>query len=197
MNFSSQASQLVQIVITKGVEGYEKLHKTKTSFDQDLPKGFRLVYHFYESEYLGGAHGLAGILNILLLSYQLYSKSGFTKELNRVIKLATFKSVEFLLSQLVENNFDAAVESKPKASKFTQFCHGNPGILTPLLHFCELFPEAAKELNLQKIIVSNMNKIWEEGILKKGYWGLCHGTSGNAYTFISSVFHRVLGIHAE
>lgn len=42
-----------------------------------------------------------------------------------------------------------------------------------------------------------MNKIWEQGILKKGFWGLCHGTSGNAYTFISPVFHRVLPIYNE
>jgi hypothetical protein len=34
------------------------------------------------------------------------------------------------------------------------------------------------------MIEKSLNHIWEYGILKKGF-GLCHGISGNAYTFIA------------
>ena len=120
------------------------------------------------------------------------SNKGFSKELNLKLKTCCTKSVQFLLTQRVNNNFRSSVSTKPPSSKYTQFCHGNPGIVTPLLHFCELFPQEAKALNLLQIMTTHLDKIFEEGILKKGYWGLCHGVSGNIYPLISPVFHRVL-----
>ena len=86
---------------------------------------------------------------------------GFPKELNKAIRNTTIKSVEFLLSRRIDNNFGTSVKKELTHSKFMQFCHGNPGILTPLLHFSELFPEAAKALNLDELIINHMNTIWE------------------------------------
>ena len=47
-------------------------------------------------------------------------------------------------------------------------------------------------IGLKEVIEISLNHIWKYGVLKKGF-GLCHGISGNAYTFISpslqSLFH--------
>jgi len=36
------------------------------------------MYHFHNTEYLGGAHGLFGVLHILLQAYQM-NKESFIK----------------------------------------------------------------------------------------------------------------------
>lgn len=38
---------------------------------KDLPKDFHLVYNFHEKEYIGGVHGLMGILNLLMEHFKL------------------------------------------------------------------------------------------------------------------------------
>ena len=41
------------------------------------------------------------------------------------------------------------------------------------------------------MIQVNLDHIWKYGVLKKGF-GLCHGISGNAYSFISPSLQVVL-----
>jgi len=38
-------------------------------FNAKLPNDFRLVYYIWNKEYLGAAHGLSGILNIMMKAY--------------------------------------------------------------------------------------------------------------------------------
>ena len=49
--------------------GFEKQGQ-KINQQQKLPKNFRLVYYFAKKEYLGAAHGVFGILNILMQGIQ-------------------------------------------------------------------------------------------------------------------------------
>lgn len=93
VDVANQVAQLVDMIIAKGVTNYEKIYKNKVKLEGELPKDFHLVYLFYDKEYLGGAHGLGGVLNVLLLSYQLFSTSGFTKDLNKLVKITCAKSI--------------------------------------------------------------------------------------------------------
>ena len=57
-------------VINIGIQGYENLSLKKPDL-KNLPPDFRLTYLFHKKEYLGGAHGLGGNLNIILLSMKM------------------------------------------------------------------------------------------------------------------------------
>ena len=71
-------------------------------------------------------------------------------------------------------------KSGSENDKLVQFCHGSPGVIFTYLKASEIFPkDAARYLNMAEKCA---DAIWRRGILRKGY-GLCHGTSGNAYAF--------------
>lgn len=99
-------------------------------------------------------------------------------------------TVSFLLSQQVNGNLPTRPGSK--STNFVQFCHGAPAAVTSLLNFCLLFPDYAEKLKVKQHIHGFIEYIWRYGIIKKGYYGLCHGVSGNAYPLISPVCRTIL-----
>ena len=87
---------------------------------------------------------------------------------------------------------------RPKRVKKVQFCHGSPGIVPSLLElvsFLSTLSARSSELTLNKAWLTELGKkarlgvtwglvnIWTQGLLRKGY-GLCHGISGNAFSFL-------------
>ena len=99
-------------------------------------------------------------------------------------------SIHFLMKHLINGNF--AYKADTNAVKLVHFCHGAPGVVTALAKFTEMFPEIGIAMGLKDVLDVSLKHIWKFGVLKKGF-GLCHGISGNAYTFISpsiqNVFH--------
>lgn len=186
VTLTKEVSELVEIVVDHGIANYVKF-SGKTVELSSLPSNFRLVYCFGDSEYLGGAHGLTGVLNMLLISLE---KNTLSEQLALKVRWTVVASVEFLLRQIVNGNVPAHANSKHADT--VQFCHGAPAAVTPLLHFCHLFPDEAKQLKVREHVKVLFEQIWRYGVIKKGFYGLCHGISGNAYTFVSSVCRRVL-----
>lgn len=73
-NFSAISKALTIDIIQSGVASYTEISKIKVNVEDPktkLPEDFRLTYLFHKKEYLGGAHGLGGNINILLLSFEL------------------------------------------------------------------------------------------------------------------------------
>lgn len=127
-----------------------------------------LQYSWHDKYYLGAAHGLAGILYTLLQSGTI---SG--EELSSTIT----PTVHYLLSQRhPSSNLRSSLGSQ--LDQLVQWCHGSPG-LVPLL--TEMQTRAGGSF-LQEAVRS-ANPVWQRGLLRKGH-GLCHGTLGNAYTFL-------------
>jgi len=100
----------------------------------NLPPDFRLVYYFHKKEYLGGAHGLGGNLNIILSAIKL---NDFGPHLDQMIPLLR-SSVIFLLRHLINGNF--ATSNGGTKVKLVHFCHGAPGIVPALAKFADMFP---------------------------------------------------------
>ncbi|BES93910.1 LanC-like protein 3 homolog [Nesidiocoris tenuis] len=137
-----------------------------------------LVYSYYKTEYIGAAHGLCSILQMLLCCESYLEKN---KEAEKLIK----KSVDFLVSiQTPGGNFPcdfAEIGSSASVVRedLVHWCHGAPGVFYVLLkafyrwHEPKYLEAAEKAANL----------IWEKGLLKKGP-GICHGVAGNGYVFL-------------
>ncbi|XP_018327913.1 lanC-like protein 2 [Agrilus planipennis] len=128
-----------------------------------------LMYEWHGKYYLGAAHGVAGILYLLLQAKQYLTES----ELNDLIK----PTIEFLTTTRFANgNYPSSWKSNTDK---VQWCHGAPG-------FVFLFSEAYKvfgEEKYLKLAIEAGEIVWERGLLQKGY-SICHGVSGNGYAFL-------------
>jgi lantibiotic modifying enzyme len=129
-----------------------------------------LFWKWHDKEYLGAAHGAAGILTLLLR----VSKHMTQKELSEVKD-----TIDYLITLKTESgNYPSSLESN--RDELVQWCHGATG-------FVLLFCSAHQYLKDQKYLEAAVKAgqvVWQRGVLKKGV-GLCHGISGNSYAFLA------------
>nr|XP_014346762.1 PREDICTED: lanC-like protein 3 isoform X2 [Latimeria chalumnae] len=84
-------------------------------------KPFPLMYSYYGTEYLGAAHGLSSILQ-MLLSYHEYLQPG-DREL-------VCQSIDFLMNQEQNCNWPPELgEMIQRENELVHWCHGAPGLL--------------------------------------------------------------------
>ncbi|XP_037076149.1 lanC-like protein 2 [Pollicipes pollicipes] len=130
-----------------------------------------LMYAWHDKHYLGAAHGLCGILSLLLQVPQLVAPPALA-ELVR-------PTVDYLAGlRLPSGNYPSSLESRT-SDRLVHWCHGAPG-------FCHMFCLAYQTFGDERYLQlarQSADLVWARGLLRKGY-GLCHGTAGNAYTFL-------------
>lgn len=138
-----------------------------------------LMYHYYNTQYLGAAHGLSSILQ-MLLSFPHILKTDPAMEED------VHNAVDFLLS-LETSTFNYAPsmeevgqhQERPNCDELVHWCHGSPGIVY-------LFARAYKVWQDDKYLQACLRcgeLTWEKGLLRKGP-GICHGVAGNGYVFL-------------
>ncbi|XP_047357096.1 lanC-like protein 2 [Vespa velutina] len=129
-----------------------------------------LMYSWHDTEYLGAAHGLAGILYILLQARDYLHE----EQLKNYILPALYYLQDL---KYPSGNFPSSIGSN--TDKLIHWCHGAPGMT---MLFCLAY-EIYSDKKFLETAIQCGEVIWERGLLKKGY-GICHGVSGNAYTFL-------------
>ncbi|XP_070568983.1 lanC-like protein 3 [Ptychodera flava] len=143
-----------------------------------------LMYAYYKTEYLGAAHGLSAILQILL-SFPEFFKSDATIE--RDIK----DSVDYFLSiETPEGNYAPAVDEtqsrRPAEHELVHWCHGAPGVVYMM---AKAYLTWKEEKYLQACLRCGQ-LTWQKGLLRKGP-GICHGIAGSGYVFL--LLYRLTG----
>ncbi|XP_034938031.1 lanC-like protein 2 isoform X2 [Chelonus insularis] len=139
-------------------------------YAKERKKTTPLMYSWHDTEYLGGAHGLAGILYILLQAREYLTEEQLKNEIQ--------PALEYLLSlRYPSGNFPSSVGSK--TDKLVHWCHGAPSMTMLYILASEVFNNE-KYLDVAK---ECGEVIWHRGLLIKGC-GICHGVSGNAYSFL-------------
>ncbi|XP_017154539.1 lanC-like protein 3 homolog [Drosophila miranda] len=164
-----------QIIVASGRQYSAKHHS-------HLP----LMYAFHGTEYLGAAHGLSGILHMLLESpwfrkgYSLASESSLFDITAPADVLPDLKrSIDCILTlQNDEGNFPMSLE-EGNDRRLVQWCHGAPGVVYLLAKAYLIF----KEYKYLQAIERAADHVWRRGFLRKGP-GICHGVAGNAYVFL-------------
>ena len=147
----------------------------KSSKKQSMPP---LMYSYYDTEYLGAAHGLCAILQMLLSVPGYYEQCSAKDDIKQ--------SVNFLLQmQTSSGNFPCAMDEappyrpRPESEDLVHWCHGAPGMIYLLVKAYQLFKE-------DKYLQGALNCgecVWNKGLLKKGP-GICHGVAGSGYVFL-------------
>ncbi|XP_072179333.1 lanC-like protein 2 [Diadema setosum] len=130
-----------------------------------------LMFEWHEKKYIGAAHGMAGILALLLQ----VNCPAVTKSLQSLIK----PTVDYILAlHFPSGNFPSSLGNQ--TDRLVHWCHGAPGVIHMLLQAYKVFDE---EQYLNAALCCG-DVIWQRGLLRKGY-GLCHGTAGNGYAFVA------------
>lgn len=138
-----------------------------------------LMYSYYQVEYLGAAHGLSGILQMLLsVPGYLESNPSDAKDIKATI--------DYLLSlQDSEGNFPCDLgEVNQHHNELVHWCHGAPGVIYLMAKAYLLWGDA----KYLKCCEQCAHLVWNKGLLKKGP-GICHGIAGNGYVFL--LLHRL------
>ncbi|XP_042316888.1 lanC-like protein 3 [Sceloporus undulatus] len=137
-----------------------------------------LMYSYYGTEYLGAAHGLSSILQMLLSYYEYLPTTD--QEL-------VWQSVDFLMDQEQDCNWPPELgEMIERENELVHWCHGAPGIA---YMFAKAYLVSKKPQYLDSCIRCG-ELTWQKGLLKKGP-GICHGVAGSAYVFL--LLYRLTG----
>ncbi|KAI8558600.1 hypothetical protein RHMOL_Rhmol04G0108200 [Rhododendron molle] len=133
-----------------------------------------LMFEWYGEKYWGAAHGLAGIMHVLMH-----------------VKLSPSEAeeVRHTLKYMIKHRFPSgnypSSEQDRKRDCLVHWCHGAPGVALTLVKATEVFGD--KEF--LEAAVNAAEVVWNRGLLKRV--GLCHGVSGNTYVFLS--LYRLTG----
>ncbi|KAL1821673.1 hypothetical protein ACET3Z_016542 [Daucus carota] len=126
-----------------------------------------LMYEFKGQKYWGTAHGLAGIMHVLM---DLELKPDEREDVKATLKY-------MVNNRLPSGNYPAV--DKDDNDVLVHWCHGAPGIALTLVKAAQVFGD--KEFLEAAIDAAEV--VWNRGLLKKV--GICHGISGNTYVFLS------------
>ncbi|KAH7512510.1 hypothetical protein FEM48_Zijuj12G0098300 [Ziziphus jujuba var. spinosa] len=132
-----------------------------------------LMYEWHGKKYWGAAHGLAGIMHVLM---------------DMELKPDEVEDVKGTLRYMIKNRFPSGNYPSSEGSesdRLVHWCHGAPGVALTLVKAAEVFGDkdflqAAKDAG---------EVVWRRGLLKRV--GICHGISGNTYVFLA--LYRLTG----
>lgn len=162
--------KICDMIIMSGRE-YSKRHRSPCP----------LMYHYYNTEYLGAAHGLSFILQTLL------SVPGYL-DYNKSAAQDVKATVQYMSSlQTSEGNWPCCMEEIGMSEhKLIHWCHGAPGTIYLMAKAYLVF----KDPKFLNACVKAGEVVWQKGLLLKGP-GICHGVAGNGYVFL--LLYRLTG----
>ncbi|KAM3725969.1 LanC-like protein [Dirofilaria immitis] len=133
-----------------------------------------LMYQYYNVEYLGAAHGLMGILQMLL---------SFSDLLDNTALRDIESTLDWLLEiQAEDGNFSPSVKEigmNRGSNELLHWCHGATGAV----HLMIVAYLCTKKVKFLETAEKALDLIWKRGILRKGP-GICHGVAGGGYAFL-------------
>ncbi|KAB5586497.1 hypothetical protein PHYPO_G00002370 [Pangasianodon hypophthalmus] len=130
-----------------------------------------LLYEWHKKQYVGAAHGLAGIYYMLMQPVAKVNPEILTELVRPSIDYVRHKKFR-------SGNYPSSLSNE--TDRLVHWCHGAPGVVHMLIMAHKVF----KDEKYLKDAAECGEVIWQRGLLRKGY-GICHGTAGNGYAFLS------------
>ncbi|PWA93890.1 G protein coupled receptor [Artemisia annua] len=132
-----------------------------------------LMYEWYGERHWGAAHGLIGIMNVLM---------------DMVLTEDEMEDVKGTLLYMIKNRFPSGnypSSEESESDRLVHWCNGAPGFALTLAKAAKVF--GGEEFH--KAAVEAGEVVWKRGLLKRV--GICHGISGNTYVFLA--LYRLTG----
>ncbi|XP_072535488.1 lanC-like protein 2 [Salminus brasiliensis] len=130
-----------------------------------------LLYEWHKKQYVGAAHGLAGIYYMLMQSSAKVNPEILAELVRPCVDYVRHKKFR-------SGNYPSSLSNE--TDRLVHWCHGAPGVVHMLIMANKVF----KDEKYLRDAVECGEVIWQRGLLRKGY-GICHGTAGNGYAFLS------------
>lgn len=163
----------------------QKIYDSGKKYAKKNNSPLPLMYVYHRVEYLGAAHGLVGILHVLLMSpwFDGAKKSG-TENIYPNCDPAVLADIRICLDTImgfqdIKGNFPLGLGRFFDDHDKVQWCHGAPGMALLFMKAYNLF----QDIRYLESAKASAKLIWQEGLLTKGP-GLCHGIAGNGYIFL-------------
>lgn len=137
-----------------------------------------LMYAYYNTEYLGAAHGLSGILLMLLEVPDYLSLRPESAQLI-IGSINWMGEVQDQFGGNLPPDVEEIFHRRPVPEELVHWCHGGPGAIYLFAKAYLIF----KDPKYLKWCRDIGDVVWQRGLLKKGP-GICHGIAGNGYVFL-------------
>ncbi|CAL5342582.1 unnamed protein product [Camellia sinensis] len=146
----------------------------------DVKERCPFMFEWYGEKYWGAAHGMAGIMHVLM-----YAK----------LSPDEAEEVKCTLKYMIKYRFPSgnypSSEQDCKSDCLVHWCHGAPGMALTLIKAAESFWRQGVfgDKEFLEAAVNAAGVVWNRGLLKRV--GICHGISGNIFVFLS--LYRLTG----
>jgi len=173
-----QVTQVDAVPVSQLYKLCDTMLNSGRSYANKVKSPSPLMYQYYKTEYLGAAHGVAGILQAFL------SVPGYF-QYNPGAEPEVKAAVDFYLSlQNQEGKFPCAMDEiggsrRHPDDDLVHWCHGAPGAVYMLARAYLVW----KENKYLQAALKCGECVWNKGLLKKGP-GICHGIAGSGYVFL-------------
>ncbi|WZZ69650.1 hypothetical protein YC2023_081020 [Brassica napus] len=136
-----------------------------------------LMFQWYGQRYWGAAHGLAGIMHVLM---DVQLKPDVAEDVRGTLK--------YIINNRFPNGNYPASEEDRRRDFLVHWCHGAPGTLVKAAEtIIDLWDmnetQVFGEREFLEAGEAAAEVVWNRGLLKQV--GICHGISGNAYVSLS------------
>eukprot|EP00080_Pristionchus_pacificus_P010019 PDM70039.1 hypothetical protein PRIPAC_49251 [Pristionchus pacificus] len=134
-----------------------------------------LMWCWHKTNYLGAAHGCAGVLHALLLHWTAL------REEERVEIRRTAEWLRSIEERDCQGHWESSAKlaASGREKRLVHWCHGATGMVGFLITAHQVLGDAAYLEAAERA----GELIWREGVLKKGP-GLCHGVGGNGLAMV-------------
>ncbi|KAE8280133.1 LanC-like protein 2 Testis-specific adriamycin sensitivity protein [Larimichthys crocea] len=165
-----ELTQVDEDTITKVVTAIVESGKNMSA-EQKKTDRCPLLYEWHKKQYIGAAHGMAGI-------YYMLMQPGAKVHPDILAELVR-PSIDYVRHKKFRSgNFPSSLSNE--SDRLVHWCHGAPGVI----HMFIMAHKVFKEEKYLKEAAECAEVIWQRGLLRKGY-GICHGTAGNGYAFLT------------
>ncbi|EPS98191.1 hypothetical protein FOMPIDRAFT_1127156, partial [Fomitopsis schrenkii] len=195
---------IVDDIMKRGRIGAREYQEELASLRDEREKVPPLMWRWHATRYIGGAHGVAGILHMLVLAPSKTITSYWSDIVGMVEWFLAIQeppgnwpSKAGRHMYYVEGGTAMFTEAKQEAQatddrhELVQWCHGAPGVLMFLSMFLNrtaLSPSLTIAPSLRDRIIAAIQHggelVYTHGLLRKGV-GLCHGVAGNVYALLA------------
>jgi len=147
----------------------------------ELQGHWPLMWSWHDKCYLGAAHGLMGILYMLLHVPTLLADPALKQDIVGTIQ--QILKMEIRWGGRAGGDYPAAVGRRAHATKapLVHWCHGAPGAVFLFTKAVEVLGDPSGEFISAAERAASV--VWDRGLLKKGP-GICHGVAGNGYVLL-------------
>ncbi|KAI0339344.1 hypothetical protein BDW22DRAFT_1336628 [Trametopsis cervina] len=187
---------LVDEIVTRGRRGARQYAMEARSRDRSVGRAPPLMWSWHGKRYLGSAHGVAGILQMLVSVPSHILKQHWEPIIHTVQWLvdvqdsSTGNWTHKASRDLLEPSSHATVTDD---HAMVQWCHGASGILILFSALLSRRQHVGATLEIPESLDSAMRSslalgaklIYERGLLRKGV-GLCHGVAGSVYALLAA-----------